>query len=100
MEDAAVRVKRHDALLDARTSTVVHADHWRTDGLCEIHHLVALLGEPLTKRATEHGEVLGEHEHLAAVDRPPARDDTVGQRARVLDAEAMRAVPSEHVELD
>ena len=41
-----------------------------------------------------------EHEHLAAVDRAPAGDDTVGERPVVLDAEAVRAVAGEHVELD
>src|SRR5262249_34889979 len=41
-----------------------------------------------------------EHEHLAAVDRAPTGHDAVGERSVGLDAEAVRAVPGEHVELD
>ena len=59
-----------------------------------------LLGEHLAERAAEHREVLGEHEDLATVDRAPAGDDAVGERAGVLDAEAVGPVAGEHVELD
>ena len=59
-----------------------------------------LLGVHLTERATEDREVLGEKEHLAAVDRPPSRHDPVGERTVVLDAEAMGAVARQHVEFD
>ena len=41
-----------------------------------------------------------EHEHLAAVDRAPTGDHAVGERPVLLDAEAVRAVAGEHVELD
>jgi hypothetical protein len=58
-----------------------------------------LLGVHLAERAAEHGEVLGEHEHLAAVDHAPAGDDAIGEGPRVLDAEAVGAVTGEHVEL-
>ena len=44
----------------------------------QVHELVDLLGEHLAQGAAEDGEVLGEHEHLAAVDRAPAGDDAVG----------------------
>ena len=66
----------------------------------EVHHLVDLLGEHLAERAAEDGEVLGEDEDLAAVDRAPAGDDAVGERPGVLDAEAVGPVAGEHVELD
>ena len=69
-------------------------------GLGEVHHLVDLLGVHLTERAAEDREVLAEDEDLAAVDRAPAGDDAVGERTVVLDAEAVRAVAGEHVELD
>ena len=59
-----------------------------------------LLGVHLAERAAEDREVLAEHEDLAAVDRAPAGDHTVGERAVVLDAEAVRPVAGEHVELD
>ena len=70
------------------------------DGLGEVHHLVDLLGEHLAERAAEDGEVLREHEDLAAVDRPPTGDHAVGERAGVLDPEAVGPVAGEHVELD
>ena len=57
-----------------------------------------LLGEDFTERAAEQREVLREEENLAAVDGAPAGDHTVGQRARVLDPEAVRAVAGQHVE--
>ena len=100
VEDAPVRGQRDDTLLDARTGAVVEADERRADGLREIHHLVDLLGEDLAERAAEHREVLGEDEDLASVDRAPPGDDTIGQGAGVLDAEAVRPVAGEHVELD
>ena len=59
-----------------------------------------LLGEHLAERAAEDREVLREHEHLAAVDLAPTGDDTVGERPVLLDAEPVRAVAGEHVELD
>ena len=59
-----------------------------------------LLGEHLAERATEHGEVLGEQEHLAAVDRAPPGDHTIGERAVLLDAETVGPVAGQHVELD
>ena len=99
-EDAAVGVERDDTFLDAGAGAVVEADHRRADRLGEVHHLVDLLGEHLAERAAEHGEVLAEEEHLAAVDRAPAGDDAVGERPGVLDAEAVGAVAGEHVELD
>ena len=72
----------------------------RADRLREIHHLVDLLGEHLAERAAEDGEVLREDEDLPTVDRAPAGDDTIGERAGLLDAEAVRAMTGEHVELD
>ena len=100
VEDPAVRRERDDAFLDARAGAVVEADERRADRLGEVHHLVDLLGEHLAERAAEDREVLGEHEHLAAVDRAPAGDDAVGERPVVLDAEAVGPVAGEHVELD
>ena len=51
------------------------------------------------KRAAEHGEILGEHEHGAAVDRAPAGDHAVAGDFGLLHAEVARAVLDEHVEL-
>ena len=59
-----------------------------------------LLRVRLGERAAEHGEVLGEHEHGAAVHRAPAGDDAVARHLRrLVHAEIGRAVLDEHVEL-
>ena len=57
-----------------------------------------LLGEDLAERAAEDGEVLREHEHLAAVDGAPAGDDAVGVRP-LLEPGGVGAVAGEQVEL-
>ena len=57
-----------------------------------------LLGEHLPEGPAEHGEVLGEHEHLAPLDRPPAGDHPVGVRT-LLEARGLGAVAGEEVEL-
>uniref|UniRef100_A0A6J7NCL4 Unannotated protein n=1 Tax=freshwater metagenome TaxID=449393 RepID=A0A6J7NCL4_9ZZZZ len=56
-----------------------------------------LLGEHLAERATEHGEVLCVHEHLAAVDGAPTRDDAVGV-GTLVQASGMGTVAGEEVE--
>ena len=99
-EDAAVGRERDDALLDARAAAVVEADERRAGRLRQVHDLVDLLGVHLAERAAEDREVLAEDEDLATVDRAPARDHAVGERPVVLDAEAVRAVAGQHVELD
>ena len=54
----------------------------------------------LGERAAEHGEILGEHEHGAAVHRAPGDDYTIARRfRRLVHAEIGRAVLDEHVEL-
>ncbi len=64
----------------------------------EVHHLVDLLGEDLAERAAEHGEVLGEEEHLAPGDRPPSGDHAVGVRP-LLEPGGLGSVPGQLVEL-
>ena len=98
VEDPAVAGEADDAFLDAGAGAVVEADHRRADLEREVHQLVDLLGEHLAERAAEHGEVLGEHEHLAALDRAPAGDDAVGVRP-LLEAGGVGPVPGEQVEL-
>ena len=53
----------------------------------------------LAERAAEHGEILGEGEDGAAVDRAPAGDHAVARNSGLLHAELGRAVLDEHVEL-
>jgi hypothetical protein len=51
------------------------------------------------QRAAEHGEVLGEQEHGAAVHGAPAGDHAVAGDLGLLHAEVAGAVLDEHVEL-
>ena len=53
VEDAAVAVKRHDALLDARATRVVETDDRHPDRKREIHDLVDLLGVRLAECSPE-----------------------------------------------
>ena len=66
----------------------------------EVHDLVDLLGIDLAQRTAEDCEVLAEDEDLAPVDGAPSGNHAVGERAVVLDPEAMRPVARQHVELD
>src|SRR5262249_55585775 len=52
----------------------------------------------LGQRAAEHGEVLGEGKHGAAVHGAPAGDDAVAGNFRLVHAEISGAVLDEHVE--
>ena len=97
VEDPAVAGQRDDALLDAGTGAVVEADDRRAHLERQVHHLVDLLGEHLAEGATEHREVLAEHEHLAAVDGAPAGDDTVA--VGVLGQRVTGPVAGQHVQL-
>ena len=97
VEDASVTREADHALLDARAGAVVQADQRCADLQRQVHQLVDLLGEHFAERAAEDGEVLGEHEHLAAVDGAPARDHTVGVRT-LLEARCLGTVASKEVE--
>ncbi len=58
-----------------------------------------LLRVGFRQRAAEHGEILGEGEHGAAVDGAEAGDHAVAGDVGLLHAEIGRAVLDEHVEL-
>jgi hypothetical protein len=98
VEDAAVAGEADGPLLDAGAGTVVEPDERRPDLDREVHDLVDLLGEHLAERPAEDGEVLGEDEDLAAVDRAPPGDHAVGVGA-LEQAAVVRTVAGEHVEL-
>ena len=98
-EHVAVRAERDDALLDPRAAGVVDADDRAADLGGQVHHLAHLLAHDLAERAAEHGEVLAEHAHAAAVDRPVAGDDRVAPGARLVHLEVVRAVAHVRVEL-
>ena len=83
IEDPAVAGEADRSFLDAGTGAVVEPDQRGADLERKVHQLVDLLGEDLAERTAEQREVLGEHEDLAAVDRAPPGDHTVGVRPLV-----------------
>ncbi len=78
-EDFAEAAERLDALLNPRAGGVVEADDGRADLHRLVHHLTDLLGEHLTERAAENGEVVGEDEDGSTVDLAVAGDDAVSR---------------------
>src|SRR5690606_35056212 len=99
-EDLAVEAERDHTLLDAGTAGVVETDDRAAHLEREVHDLDDLLAEDLTERATEDGEVLGEHRDGASVDLAVAGDDAVAVRPVLLLAEGGGAVPRILVQLD
>ncbi len=65
-----------------------------------VHHFDDFSGVRRAERAAEHGEVLREHEHRAAVDRAEARDDAVTRQPLFRHAEVGRLMRDEAIELD
>jgi hypothetical protein len=99
LEHLGIAAQRGHALLDARAARVVQADHRRADLHGLVHDLADLLGVRFGQRAAEHGEVLAEHEHQAAVDHAVAGHHAVAGDLVVLHAEVGAAVLDEHVPL-
>ena len=99
VEDVTVAGEGGGSLLDPGSAGIVDADDRRADRHGQVHDLADLLGHDLTERAAEHGEVLAEHEHLAAVDGSPAGDDAVGVGPGAIQAEGAQAVAGQHVRL-
>ena len=100
IEDVAVAGERDHAFLDARAAGVVEPDHRRAGRGREVHDLADFLAHHFPERSPEHHEVLAENEDLAPVDRPPTRDDRVGEGPVPVDAEPVRAVPRHPVGFD
>ena len=99
LEHVGITAQRGHAFLDARAARVVQADHRRADLHGLVHHLADLLGMGFGQRAAEHGEVLAEDKHQAAVDHAVAGDHAVARDLVVLHAEVDAAVLDEHVPL-
>ena len=98
-EDLREQAERDHALLDAGAAAVVDADD-RAAGLHGVvHDLDDLLAVDLAQAAAEHGEVVAVDRDRAAVHRADAGDHAVAVRAVALDAEVMRAMPGQLVEL-
>ena len=76
-EDVGVAAERHHAFLNARAAGVVQADDRRAQLQRQVHDLDDLGGVGFRQRSAEDGEVLGEGEHLTAVDEAVAGDDAV-----------------------
>ena len=99
LEHLAIAAERRDAFLDAGAAGVEQADDRRAGAHRHVLDLDDLLRVRLRQRAAEHGEILGEDEDAAAVDRAPAGDHAVAGDLRFLHAEIVGAVLDEHVEL-
>src|SRR2546421_311768 len=99
VEDLGEQAERDHALLDAGAAAVVDPDD-RAAGLQRvIHDLDDLLAVDLAERPAEHGEVLAEHADRAPVHGAVPGDDAVPVRPGGLDAEVVRPVPGQLVEL-
>ena len=99
VEDLGEQAERDHALLDAGAAAVVDPDD-RAAGLQRvIHDLDDLLAVDLAERAAEHGEVLAEHADRASVHGPVPGDHAVAVGPVGLDAEVVRPVPGQLVEL-
>src|SRR5205823_6231796 len=92
-----VATERENAFLNARAARVVQADDRRSELQREIHDLHDLRGVRLRQRCAEHGEVLREREHLAAVDEAVAGDDAVAWNELLRHAEVAAAVRASQV---
>ena len=99
VEYAAVAVKRHDALLDARATRVVETDDRHPDRQRQIHDLVDLLGVRLAECSPEDPEILAEHADAPPVDHPEAGDHPVGVGPRALEPHAVSTVTHEKIHL-
>ena len=99
LEHIGVAAQAGHALLDAGAARVVEADHRGADLHRLVHHLADFFGVRLGKSATEHGEVLAEHEHQPAVDHAVARNHAIARDLVVLHAEVDTAVFHKHVPL-
>ena len=99
LEHLAVAAERRHAFLDAGAAGIEQADDRRARLHRHVLDLHDLLRVRLRQRAAEHGEILGEDEHAAAVHRAPAGDHAVAGDLGLLHAEIVGAVLDEHVEL-
>ena len=82
LADLRVIRERGDRVLHARAARVVDTDD-RGAGLdAELHDRAHLAAEALAERTAEHGDVVREDDHGAAVDRAAPRHHAVGGRVR------------------
>lgn len=99
LEHLGITAEGRHALLDAGAARIVDTDDRRAVLQRHVLHFHDLLGMRLRQRAAEDGEVLGEDEHGAAIDRAPTGDDAVAGDTALVHAEIGGAVFDEHVEL-
>ena len=95
LEHAGITAERRHTLLDAGAAGIEKADDRRAVLERHLLQLLDLLGMGLRQRAAEDGEILGEDEDQAAVDRAPAGDHAVAGELLLGHAEIDRAVLDE-----
>jgi len=98
-ENVGIAPQADDAFLYAGASRVVHPDDRRTRPHRQVHYLNDLLSVCFGKGTAEHGKVLGEYKHFAAVDQPVPGDNSVAGVFLRLKAEIVRPVHHELVKL-
>ena len=98
-EDLGEQAERDHALLDPGATAVVDPDDRAAHLHGVVHDLDDLLAVHLAERAAEHGEVLAEHADRAPVHGAVPGDHAVPVRPGGLDAEVVRPVPGQLVEL-
>ena len=98
-EDLGEQAEGDDAFLDAGAAAVVDPDDGAAGLHGVVHDLDDLLAVDLAEAAAEDGEVVAVDRDRAAVDGAGAGDDAVAVGAVGLDAEVVRAVPGQLVEL-
>jgi len=93
--------ERHHAFLNARAAGIVEADNRRALAHGEVHDFYDFSGVGFRERTAEHGEILREDVHEAAVDAAVAGDEAIARRTlRVLvHAEVGAVMADELVEL-
>src|SRR5205085_11211593 len=92
LEHFAVAAECRDPFLHARPAGIEKADDGSARSHREILDFRDLLGVSLGKRAAEHGKILGEGEHRAAIHASPAGDNAITGDFASVHAEFGRAV--------
>ncbi len=99
LENLCIAAKRCHALLDARATAVVQADHGRADLHRHIHDLANFHRVPFRHRAAIDGEILAEEEDQTPVYGARAGNDAVARHMRFIHAEIDAIMFDIHVDL-
>jgi hypothetical protein len=99
VEDLTVSIEANHAFLNTCATAVVDADDGYAERHCQVHYFVNLLGGRFAEAPAKDAEILAVHADPSPLYRPMACNDTVGVRARSLEAELVGAMSDEHVQL-